>query len=64
MILKQHVNLYIIQIGHEEELPQSLPENYVDNEELLRKIHHILLEVRIKRFFTDLKFIFLFCRLK
>ncbi|KAF4523958.1 hypothetical protein B566_EDAN012430 [Ephemera danica] len=34
-------------IGHAADLPQSLNEDYENNEELLKKVHHVVLEVEI-----------------
>ncbi|XP_050438723.1 multifunctional methyltransferase subunit TRM112-like protein [Adelges cooleyi] len=36
-----------IQAGHGNDLPQELIENYEKNEEFLKKIHHVLMEVEI-----------------
>ena len=33
------------QLGHLDDLPLSVPENYESNEEFLKKAHHVLLEV-------------------
>lgn len=35
----------ILQIGHVGDLPKSLIENYESNEEFLKKVHHVLMEV-------------------
>ncbi|GLH14059.1 Trmt112 protein [Gryllus bimaculatus] len=34
-------------IGHSGDLPQQLMEDYENNEEFLKKVHHVLLEVEI-----------------
>uniref|UniRef100_A0A023F4E5 Multifunctional methyltransferase subunit TRM112-like protein n=1 Tax=Triatoma infestans TaxID=30076 RepID=A0A023F4E5_TRIIF len=34
-------------IGHAGDLPKSLIENYENNEEFLKKVHHILMEVEV-----------------
>lgn len=37
--------LILIQIGHGKDLPMDLIENYEDNEDFLKKVHHVLMEV-------------------
>jgi len=34
-------------VGHKEDLPTQLPQDYDADEELLKKIHHILLEIEV-----------------
>ncbi|KAB7500721.1 Multifunctional methyltransferase subunit TRM112-like protein [Armadillidium nasatum] len=34
-------------IGHSEGLPETLPENWESNDELLKKLHHVLLEIEV-----------------
>lgn len=34
-----------LQLGHAGDLPKSLIEDYENNEEFLKKVHHVLLEV-------------------
>lgn len=34
-------------VGHQEDLPETLPESYDNDEDLLKKLHHILLEVEV-----------------
>merc|ERR1711915_521599 len=34
-------------VGHQEDLPDSIPDGYDGDEELLKKLHHILLEVEV-----------------
>lgn len=34
-------------IGHSGDLPQSLTEDFENNEDFLKKVHHVLLEVEI-----------------
>ncbi|CAL4109593.1 unnamed protein product, partial [Meganyctiphanes norvegica] len=34
-------------VGHQEDLPDSLPDGYEGDEDLLKKLHHILLEVEV-----------------
>ncbi|XP_014276397.1 multifunctional methyltransferase subunit TRM112-like protein [Halyomorpha halys] len=34
-------------LGHANELPQAIVENFEGNEEFLRKVHHVLLEVEV-----------------
>ena len=38
------------QLGHLDDLPMTVPENYESNVEFLKKAHHVLLEVRQPRF--------------
>lgn len=37
--------LFCAQIGHGDGLPEDLRDNYEDDEEFLKKAHHILMEV-------------------
>ncbi|XP_068227472.1 multifunctional methyltransferase subunit TRM112-like protein [Palaemon carinicauda] len=34
-------------VGHQEDLPETLPEGYESDDDLLKKLHHILLEVEV-----------------
>ena len=38
------------QLGHLDDLPTSVPDNYESNVEFLKKAHHVLLEVRYQQF--------------
>ena len=38
------------QLGHLDDLPTSVPDNYESNVEFLKKAHHVLLEVRYPEF--------------
>lgn len=39
--------IFVFQIGHGNGLPEELIEDYEENEEFLKKIHHVLMEVSI-----------------
>lgn len=46
--LELSVVLFIFsQIGHVGELPETLVEDFEANEEFLKKVHHVLLEVEV-----------------
>ncbi|XP_071550102.1 multifunctional methyltransferase subunit TRM112-like protein [Panulirus ornatus] len=34
-------------VGHQEDLPETLPDGYENDDDLLKKLHHILLEVEV-----------------
>ncbi|XP_045108021.1 multifunctional methyltransferase subunit TRM112-like protein [Portunus trituberculatus] len=34
-------------VGHKEDLPDTLPEGYENDNELLKRLHHVLLEVEV-----------------
>lgn len=39
------VFLICLQLGHAGDLPQALIQDYENNEDFLKKVHHVLLEV-------------------
>lgn len=40
-------NILLKQIGHAGELPQTLIQDFETNEDFLKKVHHVLLEVEV-----------------
>lgn len=50
--------MFELQVGQSQDLPADLVPDYEKNEEFLKKVHRVLLEVRVDEIFTRLRSVF------